>query len=160
MLFLSGNGVCSAPAHCQCTAGWEGANCSTAICAFDKSCGPHGICVRPDTCACNDGYQGSTCSEIYCAPGCGVNGESQFLIILFFYLLRVCPISSCSTVLSYVGESNLFYYNFIIVYLIPFTFVHYSSAFFTRINKYKLCHCCVSLSQAHVWSFMLLPSHY
>lgn len=65
-------GVCSAPDTCQCASGWEGHNCSTAICV--NPC-VHGSCVTPNKCSCETGWTGSDCSVAICYPTCQNGGS-------------------------------------------------------------------------------------
>ncbi|CAN0124304.1 unnamed protein product, partial [Hapterophycus canaliculatus] len=84
----SGHGVCSgSPTYaCDCSDGWQGADCSLKTCALGKSwfmrptaknvahltrteCSDMGTCDRVSgECACVDGFEGSACDRMSC-PG-------------------------------------------------------------------------------------------
>lgn len=88
----SGHGVCAgSPTYsCDCSDGWQGADCSLKTCPFGKSwfmrptaddvahltrteCSDMGTCDRvAGECACVDGFEGSACDRMSC-PGTGMD---------------------------------------------------------------------------------------
>ena len=65
-------GVCSSTETCTCAPGWEGIDCTVALCA-NGACGRRQLCTAPDTCTCTPGYGGADCDEAQCAVPC-LNG--------------------------------------------------------------------------------------
>ena len=63
-------GSCVATDVCQCAVGWEGSDCTTAICVVGCQ---HGTCTSPANCDCNTGWSGGLCDTPICSSGC-VNG--------------------------------------------------------------------------------------
>ncbi|CAM9423706.1 unnamed protein product [Ectocarpus sp. 12 AP-2014] len=92
----SGHGVCSgSPTYaCDCSDGWEGADCSLKTCPFGKSwfmrptadnvahltrteCSDMGTCDRVSgECACVDGFEGSACDRMSC-PGAAATSSVE-----------------------------------------------------------------------------------
>lgn len=60
------NGECEYRADgttgCNCSAGWTGDDCGTALCLRDGCVSPQGACALPDTCVCEAGWYGADCS--------------------------------------------------------------------------------------------------
>ena len=88
----SGHGECDKYSSCQCTKGFQGADCSEKICPFgnawsdvpfesDKAhqlaeCSNRGICSRRDgLCVCMEGFTGSSCDRLACPGNCMNNGK-------------------------------------------------------------------------------------
>ncbi len=51
-----------------CEPGWEGEDCTQAIC--EPGCANGGHCVAPGQCACESGWVGVRCTDAVCAPAC------------------------------------------------------------------------------------------
>ena len=72
----SGNGACSEPNVCECSAAYEGLFCEKPTCASLNRCSYNGVCNPNQTCSCNPGYSGANCSLFDCDQlnGCSKAG--------------------------------------------------------------------------------------
>lgn len=68
------NARCIGPDTCECTAGWEGVDCTKPICS-SVTCGSNSLCVAPNQCGCKPGYTGTNCDIALCIQTC-FNGGS------------------------------------------------------------------------------------
>ncbi|XP_065215848.1 uncharacterized protein LOC135842355 [Planococcus citri] len=60
-------GICNKN-KCTCTPGWNGVDCSIAVCK--PSCKNGGYCIKPNECLCRPGTTGSYCENDTCGSGC------------------------------------------------------------------------------------------
>lgn len=66
-------GRCVAPDKCECPQGWDGVDCTLALCS-EKTCGPRELCTSPNTCTCIPGFSGEDCSIPTCVQECQNGG--------------------------------------------------------------------------------------
>lgn len=88
----NGRGVCNTYGRCDCAKGFQGADCSEAVCPFGEAwssyptaidvahsreeCSNRGICDRSNgICACFEGFSGVACNEQSCGNNCGGVGK-------------------------------------------------------------------------------------
>lgn len=65
---------CTLEGERKCSAGWDGADCSTPIC--DNKCSGQGRCVSPGKCSCFSGFNGTNCEQCIPSVGC-LHGECR-----------------------------------------------------------------------------------
>lgn len=73
------HGECAQPGKCQCSAGWEGDNCTMCVQGAHAACHLHSVCSDRNgslACDCLPGYvgDGAICEPV-CSPGCGAKGS-------------------------------------------------------------------------------------
>lgn len=88
----SNQGTCDAYSRCKCNTGYQGADCSEAVCPFGPAwsdipsatdtahapaeCSNRGTCNRATgQCLCQTGFEGTSCNRLGCPNNCGGNGK-------------------------------------------------------------------------------------